>query len=169
MKGLSCPTAVGGEHRRRANLTTSEHLCCALVGFIDSGFVGISLEKKKEVLDYSLKSHSLPESTQILVLWNNLKTSRLQNHHLCLTSPPPDHCYGLKWTRSGGNLTWISDHFPHWIASAFWWRAYIIYFSTLGRYSTLNDFCGSSPICLTELNCHHLLDPSRPTYPAESV
>jgi hypothetical protein len=48
MKELSCPTTFGGEHSRRANLTTSQHLCCTLVGFINSGFVGISLEKRRE-------------------------------------------------------------------------------------------------------------------------
>lgn len=42
MKELSCPIAFRGEHGW-AHLTTSQHLCCTLVGLINSGFVGISL------------------------------------------------------------------------------------------------------------------------------
>lgn len=44
---LSCPTAFGREHRW-THLTTPQHLCCTLVGLINSGFVGISLEKREE-------------------------------------------------------------------------------------------------------------------------
>lgn len=47
VKVLSCPTAFGREDRW-AHLTTPQHLCCTLVGLINSGFVGISLEKGKE-------------------------------------------------------------------------------------------------------------------------
>lgn len=61
MKVPSCLTAFGRE-QRWAHLTTPQHLRCALVGLINSGFVGISLvkgeKKQQRNSGYQLTFHS---------------------------------------------------------------------------------------------------------------
>lgn len=82
---LSCPTAFGREYRW-THLTTPQHLCCTLVGLINSGFVGISLEKREENRTQVTFGHSvLPSgSVQMPPSWVKVSLNFCQNWHSLL-------------------------------------------------------------------------------------
>lgn len=138
-EGAILPNSIW-KKTQTGHLTTPQHLCCTLVGLINSGFVGISLEKGERKTKFSLSIKILLDPFRVqfkcLLLGEGILKLSFSSEWTIPSFVFPEPLAGLEHDHRS-LISWLSsqDCFPY-HRVFFGGQRHIIYLSLLERHPT---------------------------------